>query len=250
MPTDIDPPSDIRGAVPTFPARPTNTGGRSKIAETMTPVPVTAESAPATFPVVATGSLSAGRRPITGTALQREVTTTPDTHGSPALSIETPARPVVHRAVSEPEHIIVRKPPSSPTPTDELGDSGWTIVRATDTSGVSLQRMFEPAFLAAPERPETTAFDPSSAAPAGTGAFVQREASAPPPEPNPSVPADDSTATPATGGTSPPRPGGTPCAAGNLEELAARLYEPLAARLRAELRHDRERAGTLTDMGR
>lgn len=254
----IDSPATIRAAVPTFQAPPASAGIDTSLPETMTSAPalvtatLAAESVTAPFPIAAPRDRPPGRRSVTGTALQRAATAT-DAKPPPALSIGTLAPPAAHRAAPRLGRVVVGAPLSSPPSSGEPGDSGWTIVRATDSSGVSLQRMFEPASVQAPQPSESAAPGPPTAALSGTGAFVQREAGASPTSPEPGTPvsAGDTTATLATGGSSPPGPGNSaPGIAGNLDELAARLYEPLAARLRAELWHDRERTGTLTDLGR
>ena len=77
------------------------------------------------------------------------------------------------------------------------------------------------------------------------------------PGPNPPFAGDDDSPQHAapTGQLGPTSPPATaqPTAAlesADLEELARRLFEPLTARLKTELRLDRERAGTLTDLDR
>jgi hypothetical protein len=52
---------------------------------------------------------------------------------------------------------------------------------------------------------------------------------------------------PAPQAPSTPTPGSTPTSTTDIDGLARRLYDPIARRLRAELRVDRERAGTLVD---
>jgi hypothetical protein len=98
------------------------------------------------------------------------------------------------------------------------------------------------------------------ATPAADGSFVfapppSAEGPTPPSDVSPEVVAPPVVVGEPTGGVTPagppaaaspgPKDGGSPT---DLEELARRLFEPLAARLRAELRLERERTGTLPDL--
>ncbi len=248
-PTPASATAPVRPASPgigTSPAE-TVTFGPESVTETRAQNPVTA-----TVPIVSPGDRSPDRTSTAGTAIQR-VVTAPESLALPAPPMGTPSHSVPSRTIFGLGHVAVGAPVSL-SPTDEgLGTSGWTIVRATDTSGVSLQRMFEHASQAEWEDSESASSGLSTPAASENSAMVQRETDASPASPGSSmsVSASDSTATPAAGAISPPGPGGgLPGGAGNLDELAARLYEPLATRLRAELWHDHERTGTLTDLGR
>lgn len=208
-------------------------------------------------------------------------TTTDDTASvatvqtEPVPPFERPELPV-QRTIDEPVALPVLQPilaDRSPVVQDRSSaatpaEAPAIQARAIDRHPGRLQQLtasvqrttVAPQQLEMPTAP-VPAINPLSSAPApqhratqliapATPVVVQRTASPPPPEPIPDSTVVQLAEEPAPIPSTPPAsPSNTNTTSNNtdIDGLARRLYDPIARRLRAELRVDRERAGTLVD---
>ena len=225
------------------------------------PEPVTVapwHAAPASTPVLPVVSRLMGDRPLQSTlnGAAAAAVTQPEAHGSAPAGVPSPAElPAVPVAPWQSGDTSGRSIPAmtgSPRPVSvqtlaEPADSGLPLAAASPERARPGQRVVSNPVLqllttaAGPAADTPQRFDPP---PLTISRQVAVTASADNPVPTVSRATEPAPAPP--GGV--PSSTGTDAAAGQPDELVKKLFDPLLRRLKAELRLDRERRGSLTDL--